>query len=123
MNEMTEPSRTGSEASVQAFDSLVLDVRRSSTLSSRQKIELEELLEAISKEIVPLELQTPEAVQSILRFLSCAIFESTRRERTNVLATTARKGMLLSFRPYEDSHPQLTTLAYGLGDALSSLGV
>jgi len=120
---MPEQNANRSAASVEAFDALVLDVRRSATLSSRQKAEVEELLEAISREIAPLEREQPESAGSILRFLSCAIFESTRRERTNVLATTARKGMLLSFRPYEDSHSQLVTLAYGLGDALSSLGV
>jgi hypothetical protein len=70
-----------------------------------------------------LEESNPQAAQSIANFLTSAIFESTRRERTSKLAEVARKGMLLAFHPYEESHPDLVETAYDLGNVLSALGL
>jgi len=107
----------------QFFEGLLTEARDSSTLSSRQKHDLLALLEAIGESLEKLAAENAEAAQSIRNFLACAVFESTRRERTSVLAATARKGMLLAFRPYEDSHAHLVSMAYTLGDVLSALGV
>lgn len=105
------------------FEGLLAETRDSSTLSSRQKHDLLVLLEAIGKSLDKLEQENSEAATSIRNFLACAVFESTRSERTSPLAATARKGMLLAFRPYEDSHAHLVSLAYTLADVLSALGV
>ena len=108
---------------VETFQQLVALVDRSRTLSRRQVSDIVQHLEAISREIQMLAAENAEAAQSICNFLTCAIYESTRDERTNVLATTARKGMLLSFHPFESSHPVLTEAGYSLGNVLSALGV
>jgi hypothetical protein len=105
------------------FDPLAALVERSNTLSSRQRNDIGVHLRTISVEIQTLAAQNPQAARSIGNFLTCALFESTRDERTDVLATAARKGMLLSFRPYETTHPVLVEQGYGLANILSALGV
>lgn len=108
---------------IETLDHLVTLVERSRTLSSRQIRDVADHLRAISVEIQVLAAENAQAAQSICNFLTCAIFESTRDERTDPLATAARKGMLFSFRPYEESHPVLVEHGYGLANILSALGV
>jgi len=105
------------------FDTFILGVRSAVSLSSRQKADLEEHLDAIAKEFAPLAQAHPQMAQSIANFLSCALYESSRRDRTTPLATHARKGMLLAFRAAEETHPSLAARAYAMGDALAALGV
>jgi hypothetical protein len=107
----------------ETFEILVKSVNKSATLSGRQKKDVENHLTVINRQLEPLSIENPEATQSIVNFLSCVIFESTRHKRTDILATAARKGMLLSFRPYEETHPELVATAYSLGDILSGLGI
>jgi hypothetical protein len=106
-----------------SIQALLASVRASSTLSTPQKRDIDALLSAIEAGLAPLAAQDPEGHASLLNFLACAMHESTRKERTSVIAMAARKGMLLSFRPYEDAYPDLTANAYSLGNVLSSLGV
>lgn len=108
---------------LETFEHLVALVERSKTLSSRQHKDITVHLKAIVTEAQVLAAQNPQAAQSIGNFLTCAIFESTRDDRTDVLAAAARKGMLLSFRPYESSHPVLAEQGYALANILSALGV
>jgi len=108
---------------IETLNHLVELVVKSKTLSSRQRSDIGTHLEAISIEIQVLAAQNAQAAQSIGNFLTCAIYESTRDERTDALATAARKGMLFSFRPYETSHPKLVEHGYNLGNILSALGV
>lgn len=107
----------------ETFEILVKSVNRSATLSGRQKQDIENHLTVINRQIEPLSIENPEAMQSIINFLICVIFESSRRTRSDAIATAARKGMLLSFRPYEELHPELVATAYSLGDILSGLGI
>ena len=107
----------------QLFESLIRSVRTSGTLSTRQKSDVESLLQSIGGHFGPLEESNPQAAQSIANFLTSAIFESTRRERTSKLSEVARRGMLLAFHPYEESHPDLVNTAYDLGNVLSALGL
>ena len=107
----------------QFFESLVRSVQSAGKLSSRQKSDISILLQGLDRNFGPLKEGDPEAAQSVSNFLTSAIFESTRRERTSKLADVARKGMLLAFHPYEESHPQLVNTAYDLGNVLSALGL
>jgi len=106
-----------------SIQDLLASVRASSTLSTPQKKDIDALLRAIESCLEPLAAQDREGHASILNFLVCALHESSRKERTSVIAMAARKGMLLSFRPYEDKHPDLVNHAYSLGNVLSALGV
>jgi hypothetical protein len=108
---------------IETLNHLVELVVKSKTLSSRQRGDIGNHLEAISVEIQLLAVENAQAAQSIVNFLTCAIYESTRDERTDALAAVARKGMLFSFRPYEESHPALVEQGYSLGNVLSALGV
>jgi hypothetical protein len=105
------------------FPLLVEKVGASPVLSSRQRTDMTALLQSIGGEFEPLLERDAEAARSALNFLNCAIWESVRKERTNILAAAARKGMLLAFRPFEDSNPALVNQVYALGDVLSALGV
>lgn len=105
------------------LERMVLRVRNSPVLSSRQRSDIENHLVAIDAHLPAVEADDPEAARGLRLFLECAIFESTRRERTNVLATAARKGMLLAFRPHEETRPELVSAVYSLGDILSALGI
>ena len=105
------------------FPELLERVKTSDVLSSRQRRDLEALLQAMYEEFGVLSRDEPESARSAAQFLSCAIWESTRPNRSSGLATTARKGMLLSFRPFEESHPSLVSHVYALGDVLSALGI
>ena len=105
------------------FEEILASVKSSATLSTPQKKDLDELLNALAGEMLLVAVEDPEAYRSALNFLICALFESTRRERVSVIAMAARKGMLLSFRPFDEKYPKLTAVAYNLGDRLSSLGV
>lgn len=105
------------------FETLVRWVQASATLSSRQKTDVVGLLGVLERNFAPLKESDPEAGRSIENFLTSAIFESTRRERTSKLSEVARKGMLLAFHPYEESHPDLVNAAYDLGNVLSALGL
>jgi hypothetical protein len=107
----------------QLFESLVRSVQSAGNLSSRQKADVVTLLHGLERNFDPLERSDPEAARSISNFLNSAIFESIRRERTSKLADVARKGMLLAFHPYEESHPDLVNTAYDLGNSLSALGL
>ena len=107
----------------QYFESLLHSVQSAGTLSSRQKTDVTSHLQAIHRSFGPLRESDPQAAQSISNFLTCAIFESTRRERTSKLSEVARRGMLLAFHPYEESHPELVNTAYDLGNVLSALGL
>jgi N-acetylglutamate synthase/N-acetylornithine aminotransferase len=106
-----------------SIQDILATAKRSSTLSTPQKKDIESHLRVIETELVALAAQDPEGATSILNFLVCVMHESTRKERTSVIAMAARKGMLLSFRPYEEKHPELTNAAYSLGNVLSALGV
>lgn len=108
---------------IDTFQHLVALVERSRTLSSRQVRDVTDHLKVISTEIQILAAEDAQGAMSICNFLTCAIFESTRDERTDPLATAGRKGMLLSFRPYEQTHPVLVEHGYGLANILSALGV
>lgn len=108
---------------IDTLNHLVALVAKSRTLSSRQHQDIRSHLESISIEIQALAAENVQASQSIGNFLTCAIFESTRDERTDALAAAARKGMLFSFRPYEQSHPKLVEHGYNLANILSALGV
>jgi hypothetical protein len=105
------------------FDSFILGVRGAVSLSARQKVEVEEHLEAISARFAPFSLVNPQTAESIANFLACALYESTRRDRSTTLAAHARKGMLLAFRAAEETDPQLAARGYALGDVLSALGI
>ena len=105
------------------FIQMLEQIRDSGVLSSRQRADMERLLESIGRKFGGLALADPDGARSAGNFLGCAIWESIRRDRTNPLATVGRKGMLLAFRPYEESHPELVAEAYTLGDVLSALGV
>jgi hypothetical protein len=105
------------------FETLIRGVQTAGKLSSRQKSDVSSLLQGLDRNFGPLKESDPEAAQSISNFLTSAIFESTRRERTSKLADVARKGMLLAFHPYEETHPQLVNTAYDLGNVLSALGL
>jgi len=107
----------------QIFVPLVRDVQASGTLSSRQKSDVIKHLEVLARDFGPLRESNPQAAQSIANFLTSAIFESTRRERTSKLSEVARRGMLLAFHPYEETHPELVNTAYELGNVLSALGL
>ena len=107
----------------QLFESLVRSVQSAGNLSSRQKADVASLLQGLERNFGPLEESDPEAARSISNFLTCAIFESTRAERTSKLADVARKGMLLAFHPHEETHPDLVNTAYDLGNSLSALGL
>jgi hypothetical protein len=107
----------------QLFESLVRSVQSAGKLSSRQKADVANLLQLLDRNFGALKETDPEAAQSISNFLTSAIFESTRRERTSKLADVARKGMLLAFHPYEETHPDLVNTAYDLGNVLSALGL
>jgi len=107
----------------QVFEPLVRAVQVSGTLSSRQKSDVARHLEVLARDFGPLRESDPQAAQSITNFLTSAIFESTRRERTSKLSEVARKGMLLAFHPYEETHPDLVNTAYELGNVLSALGL
>lgn len=102
---------------------LIAEVNESSSLSSRQKHDLEAYITSIFEKLPSLYIENEPAVEGICNFLVCVIFESTRKQRNSVLTTNARKGMLLSFRPFEETYPALVTTAYEFGDALSALGV
>lgn len=106
-----------------AFILLLEQVRKSGVLSSRQRADMESLLDSIGRRFGALALADPDGARSVGNFLACAIWESIRSDRTNPLATVGRKGMLLAFRPFEESHPDLVADAYNLGDVLSALGV
>mgnify|MGYP000860247571 CR=1 FL=1 len=106
-----------------SIQDLLSTVRASSTLSTPQKKDIDSLLRAIETGLEALAAQDREGASSILNFLVCALHESARKERTSVIAMAARKGMLLSFRPYEDKHPDLANNGYTLGNILSALGV
>lgn len=106
-----------------AFVLLLEQVRKSGVLSSRQRSDLEKLLDSMRGKFGSLAAADPDGARSAGNFLACAIWESIRSDRTNPLATVGRKGMLLAFRPYEESHPELVSEAYALGDVLSALGV
>lgn len=105
------------------FDTFILGIRGAASLSTRQKADVEQHLEAVAQAFPPLEAASPQAAQSILNFLTCALYESSRRDRTTPLASTARKGMLLSFHAVEETHSELATRAYALGDVLAAIGV
>jgi hypothetical protein len=105
------------------FKKLQTMVSTSTMMTVRQKNEIAKHLIAVEKEMEHLTLEYPEASESICNFLVCVMFETTRRERNSVLATNARKCLLLSLRPYEETHPKLVATAYNFGDVLSALGV
>lgn len=105
------------------FDTFILGIRSAASLSTRQKADVEQHLEAVAQQFPAMEAASPQAAQSILNFLSCALYESSRRDRSTPLAAHARKGMLLSFRAVEDAHPELAARAYALGDVLAAVGV
>jgi hypothetical protein len=89
-----------------SIQALLASVRASSTLSTPQKRDIDALLSAIEAGLAPLAAQDPEGHASLLNFLACAMHESTRKERTSVIAMAARKGMLLSFRPLRRRLPR-----------------
>lgn len=105
------------------FDAFIQGIRGAASLSSRQKADVEQHLESIAQAFPDLEAVNPQAAQSILNFLACALYESSRFDRSTPLATQARKGMLLSFRAVEETHPQLAARAYAFGDILAAIGV
>lgn len=107
----------------QLFESLIRSVQSAGKLSSRQKTDVAHLLQLLDRNFGALKESDPEAAQSISNFLTSAIFESIRRERTSKLSEVARRGMLLAFHPYEESHPDLVEAAYDLGNVLSALGL
>lgn len=105
------------------FPRLLELVQGSRVLSSRQRHDIEALLQAMYEGFGELVRSEPQGARSASQFLSCAIWESARDDRSSALAMAARKGMLLSFRPFEESFPPLVANAYTLGDVLSALGV
>jgi len=105
------------------FDTLILGIRGAASLSSRQKGDVESHLEGIAREFASLRAANPQAAESIANFLTCALYESSRRDRSAPLAAHARKGMLIAFRAVEETHPALASRAYAFGDVLSAIGV
>lgn len=105
------------------FGRLAAQVAGSRTLSSRQTKDILAHLDGIALEIAPLAVEDAQSARSVVNFLVCALHESTRDDRSSALASTARKGMLLAFRPFEESRSRLAEYGYSLGNILSALGV
>jgi hypothetical protein len=98
-------------------------LRKSSTLTEKQKEELLLQIEELRKEISVLSKTNPEQAQSIAGFTQVSMHEAIRGEKNPELTRLSLKGLEESVRKFEVTHPQLVAVIDGIMQMLSSMGI
>ncbi|HEX2955470.1 MAG TPA: DUF4404 family protein [Chitinispirillaceae bacterium] len=89
----------------------------------KEKKELLDLIDNLKLEIESLKDTHGDTIRSITTFTEAGIFEGTREERDEELFQHAVKGMQLSVREFEVSHPKLTNIINAIGNTLNNIGI
>jgi hypothetical protein len=98
-------------------------IRKSSTLSKKQKKELLHQIGNLQKEISVLSKTNPEQAQSIAGFTQVSMYEAIRSEKNPELTQLSFNGLKESVRRFEVSHPQLVAVIDGIMDMLVAIGI
>ena len=98
-------------------------IRKSSTLSKKQKNEFLHQIGNLRKEISVLSKTNPEQAQSIAGFTQVSMHEAIRGEKNPELAQLSFKGLEESVRRFEVSHPQLVAAIDKIMDMLVAIGI
>lgn len=93
------------------------------TIGDTRKKELLELVDRLKGEIESLGEDNHEHAGSIASFTESSVREATRLQRDSELLEHSLKGMSLSVRKFEVSHPALVGIINSIGQSLNSIGI
>lgn len=98
-------------------------VQNSDVLSDERKNELLTLISDLKTEINTLNERDAEHAGSIIRYAESSVKEAIRSEQDTELLEYTLKGLTLSVRKFEASHPTLLGVINNIGQILGNIGI
>lgn len=98
-------------------------INDSGNLSEERKNELLDLVEQLKNEISNLDESQQEQAGSIASFAESSVREAVKSEQDSELLEHSLKGLTLSVRRFEVSHPTLIGIINNIGRVLNNLGI
>ena len=105
------------------LDTIEEKIRNNSSLTSKNKTELLDLLAKLKPEITKLSEAQSEHAESIAGFVERSAHEATRQEKNPTLLKIASEGLSASVAGFETSHPQMVETVNYIAIALANLGL
>jgi Domain of unknown function (DUF4404) len=98
-------------------------IRTNSSLTSKNKTELLDLLAKLKPEITKFSEAQSEHAESIAGFVERSAHEATRQEKNPTLLKIAVDGLSASVKGFELSHPKLVETVNYFANALANIGL
>jgi len=98
-------------------------INESTTISDERKQELLGLVMQLKNEIDNMDDSQQEQAGSIASFAESSVREAVKSEKDNELLEHSLKGLSLSVRRFEVSHPTLMGIINNIGQVLNNQGI
>ncbi len=98
-------------------------IKENQGLSAETKQELLELVSTLKGEVSNLAQTHDDEARSIAGFVETSVHEATRNEVDAELLNHSLRGLSLSVRRFEVSHPRLVNVINTIGQALRNIGL
>jgi hypothetical protein len=98
-------------------------IRTNSSLTTKNKTELLDLLAILKPEITEFSKEKTEHAESIAGFMERSTYEATRQEKNPTLLKIAIEGLSSSVKGFEESHPKLVENVNYIANALANMGI
>lgn len=99
------------------------NISNTSTIDEKKKLELLALVNNLKTEVQKLGETDAENVQTIINFTKASTHEAVKEERDAELADLSIKGLSLSTKKFEVSHPDLVSAVNSVCTFLSNMGI
>jgi hypothetical protein len=98
-------------------------VASNETIGKERKDELLGLISNLKKEIGKIDKTNKEAAASIAHYTESSIQEAVKEKQDSELLEHSLKGLFLSVRRFEVSHPTLIGIINNIGQTLNNFGI
>lgn len=98
-------------------------IEKNNSLDADKKQEILRLIADLKSEVAKLGASHGDAVDSIVSYAESSVREAVSKERNPELFSHTLKGMALSARRFEVSHPTLIGIINTIGHTLSNIGI
>ncbi|MBI5507152.1 MAG: DUF4404 domain-containing protein [Deltaproteobacteria bacterium] len=105
------------------LDKIEAQLRGAGTVNDATKTELLRLLAVLKAEVSELSRTQTEQAHTIAGFVAVSAHEATRAAKSPELVRLSLKGLALSVRGYEQSHPKLVEGVNAICTALANVGL
>lgn len=98
-------------------------IEKNESLDDGKKQEILRLVADLKNEVAKLSETHSDAVDSIVSYAESSVREAVREERNPELFSHTLKGLVLSVRRFEVSHPTLIGIINNIGHTLTNIGI